>query len=470
MGIGVTLTRRRLAGMGLAIGGAGLMALGVWLGRAEIVVLGLAAWVLMTAGLAMGLRYRTATLLSLLETTQSSLAQALAGQSQLARLHEDLRRSVLEGTGLTLRAFRDIARLQQSQSTELEGLVKGLAAVEVDSREAHAVTREWMSKAGQSFQSLEQSASELSPRLEVSDKLMRQVIRDVAALPPKASEVLVAALTPQIETSSKLMRQVIRDVAAGTPQMAKLHELTMKVASDIKAGETRVSAFLGNDKELNNLAHRALTKIQLETMQEAEALLQLHRLFDLQAPVPLLGGWAMEPVSMLALVTEVLRRKPKLVVECGSGTSTLWIAHALRKNGGGRLISIEHLESYARLGAAALDEHGLADIVDLRLAPLERQPVSDGIVPWYAKSAFADLGDIDMLIVDGPPSATGPLARYPALPLLKDRLAPGALLMLDDAGRSDERAVMARWKEEVPGLSESWSISSRTVAFEYRPA
>jgi hypothetical protein len=39
---------------------------------------------------------------------------------------------------------------------------------------------------------------------------------------------------------------------------------------------------------------------------------------------------------------------------------------------------------------------------------------------------------------------------YPALPLLRDRLAPGCLVVLDDAQREGERWVIERWRAEFP--------------------
>ena len=60
-------------------------------------------------------------------------------------------------------------------------------------------------------------------------------------------------------------------------------------------------------------------------------------------------------------------------------------------------------------------------------------------------------GLIDLLLVDGPPAyATGyGLARYPALPALHDRLAPGATVVLDDVERPGEQEVLRRWERET---------------------
>lgn len=252
------------------------------------------------------------------------------------------------------------------------------------------------------------------------------------------------------------MRQVIRDVR--------------KVPAEVA---TAFDEFVHSKQKLNDLAYRALARIQHETLQEAEALMQLYRLFDVQAPMPLLGGlakgWAMEPVTMLSVVDQVLSRKPGLVVECGSGTSTIWIAHALKRIGVGKLISLEHLEQYAQAGRAALDAHGLRGVAEIQKAPLQACQLGGESFEWYEVSSVEDVRDVAMLIVDGPPSSTGPLARYPALPLLRDRLLPGALILIDDAGREDEKNVVERWQQEDSALVNSRMISGRTMAFDYLP-
>src|SRR5690606_26013125 len=112
-----------------------------------------------------------------------------------------------------------------------------------------------------------------------------------------------------------------------------------------------------------------------ELVQEVEALDQLRGLFKPSQITLPLGRGAMDPVAMLAVVQEVLERKPELVLECGSGASTVWLGYALRRLGKGRLVSLEHSEKYFQLVRHQLEVHGLTEVVELRLAPLEGQKV-----------------------------------------------------------------------------------------------
>jgi hypothetical protein len=59
-----------------------------------------------------------------------------------------------------------------------------------------------------------------------------------------------------------------------------------------------------------------------------------------------------------------------------------------------------------------------------------------------------DLEMIDMLFVDGPPGMLQRHSRYPAVPQLLSRLSPSAVVLLDDAGRSDEREIMETWSRD----------------------
>lgn len=170
--------------------------------------------------------------------------------------------------------------------------------------------------------------------------------------------------------------------------------------------------------------------------------------------MPPLRGWAASPDVLRLLVRTIDAARPELVVECGSGASSIWMGYALRRAGTGRLVALEHDEHYAGLTRDLVAAHGLDDLVQVRHAPLTEWTAQDGepARPWYDPAAVADLEDIGLLFVDGPPEATAALARYPAVPALLARLAPDAVVVLDDAGREGERSAGDRWLAEVPGL------------------
>jgi predicted O-methyltransferase YrrM len=113
-----------------------------------------------------------------------------------------------------------------------------------------------------------------------------------------------------------------------------------------------------------------------------------------------------------------------------------------------RVVSLEHLAEYADLTTTQLQSLGLDERVEVRLAPLEPVKIGEQEFLWYSKSSYQDLSNIDLLFVDGPPGATGPMARFPSYPVLKAALSSRAVLVLDDTTRKDERRVAQSWMEE----------------------
>lgn len=188
-----------------------------------------------------------------------------------------------------------------------------------------------------------------------------------------------------------------------------------------------------------------------QSATDTASLLNLFSLLPVQQEVPPPDGWAMEAQSLLALVAHVLGRPgPTTVVECGSGTSTVWLAYALRQRGGGRIVALEHDEEYATLTRDALARNGLTPWAEVRTAPLEKVEVGGSAHRWYAASSWRDLREVDLLVVDGPPGYVGRRGRYPAFPLLAPALSPGSVVVLDDAHRPGEAQVLERWTSEAP--------------------
>jgi len=205
--------------------------------------------------------------------------------------------------------------------------------------------------------------------------------------------------------------------------------------------------------------HHAVRRLRLYVEGESVQLFQqvqhaerLRALLRLDTPLPIMRGWSASPDFLYVIARHALAAKPGLAVECGSGTSTLVLARCLALNGSGRLFSLESDAGFADATRAMLREAKLEGIATVIHAPL--QPTGTGNAqPWYATRDLPD-GPIDMLVVDGPPEDTAPQARYPAGPALATRVRPGASIFLDDARRPDERAIVRRWLQELPGLSQ----------------
>lgn len=173
-------------------------------------------------------------------------------------------------------------------------------------------------------------------------------------------------------------------------------------------------------------------------------------------PLPPTRWWAASPDLLREVVSEVLDSRPVCVVEAGSGTSTVIIAYCLKRLGTGHVFALEHDPVYAARTRKALIDHGLTEHATVVEAPLREQLAGGKRYPWYDISKLVLPGPIELLLVDGPPDTVQQHARYPAVPLLRPFMAPGAVVLLDDGARADERAIAQRWVAECEGAELSY--------------
>jgi predicted O-methyltransferase YrrM len=119
----------------------------------------------------------------------------------------------------------------------------------------------------------------------------------------------------------------------------------------------------------------------------------------------------------------------RTIVEFGTsfGVSTLYLAAALRDNGGGALITSEFEPSKIERARGNLAAGGLADLVEIRQG--------DAL-----ETLAVDLPEtIDLLLLDGAK------ALYPEiLNLVESRLRPGALIVADNADYSPDYLARVR--------------------------
>lgn len=76
------------------------------------------------------------------------------------------------------------------------------------------------------------------------------------------------------------------------------------------------------------------------------------------------------------------------MVELGSGSSTVVGGHALRQNGSGRLVSLDHLEEYARRSRRMISFHDLDDYSHVLEAPLTDYTLGGEGWEWYGLENF----------------------------------------------------------------------------------
>lgn len=121
--------------------------------------------------------------------------------------------------------------------------------------------------------------------------------------------------------------------------------------------------------------------------------------------------------------------RARRIVEFGTsfGVSTIWLAAAVRDNGGGTVIGTEMVPAKAERALSHVREAGLADHVDIRVGD--------------ALETLRDLdGPVDLMLNDGFPDAALDVLR-----LVTPHLRPGAVVITDNVGmmRGDYADYMA---------------------------
>ena len=154
--------------------------------------------------------------------------------------------------------------------------------------------------------------------------------------------------------------------------------------------------------------------------------------------VPMLGREKAEYLARL-----LSEKRPRLVVECGTaiGYSGLWITRALKRNGEGRLVTLELDPKRAEEARRNFERAGVADLIT--------QYIGD------AKETIRRVeGEVDFLLLDNNYENYLPCFRG-----IEDRLADGALIVADNVGIGE--AEMKDYLDLVRG-----SYPSETVWFD----
>lgn len=227
-------------------------------------------------------------------------------------------------------------------------------------------------------------------------------------------------------------------------------DLASRIGNLVVQSERALDAVRRVETGENEIKNEIKNEIR-QTFRQLEALQNLSTVLPAGDVLPATRGWAASPDLLVVLVDLVITERPSLVVECGSGASTLWLALAMRRFGiDGQIIALDHDPVFGGKTRDLLTRHDLRDLAEVRNAPLESVSLDGQTYSWYARRAWQDLTGIDLLFVDGPPVTTAHQARYPALPLLSGSLSPVTTAVLDDLVVPDMQEVLRRWLDAYP--------------------
>lgn len=423
--------------------------------------------------------------------------ELLATESEIvARLGEtafsaaqDVRHGVADEMS-RLRSY--LAESCREQESHLRGLLGDIAL------ETHGMG-EYIDRYGQAMGQVVARLSSLENEIQTAraaegdrDQLLRSVAMTVGSrmefdLQERIAQTLeglsaVATATVGLESAVHDLRRATErgfsdhafDVSAARSHLAKMSEGGEKLASQID----EISAAVANGSikleraiaELSDACETSdsVAKTQFDLIQSkflsvrtsleelpqsaSEYLLLRQSLLTDESEAPPIGGWALSAPTVTAIARRILTGDaPQSVMELGSGASTVWSALALRARGHGHCITLEHLPEYATRTRNELARRGLTEWATVIDAPLREIEMNGEKFQWYSIDDLPSDLRIDILLVDGPPGDIGRAARYPAFPMLAERLNNGAWIVLDDTIRTDEKRIAASWKDnETP--------------------
>jgi hypothetical protein len=162
-------------------------------------------------------------------------------------------------------------------------------------------------------------------------------------------------------------------------------------------------------------------------------------------------GWSAQEEYLRVCITQALGSTGP-TLECGSGLSTLLLGVVAQRKGFEHW-ALEHQREWSVRVHRDLARYGLRS-VHVSTAALKQY---DGF-NWYDAPLEQMPAHFALVICDGPPSGT-PGGRYGLVPVMRNRLRPGCVILLDDAWREDERAVARRWDTELGATHELVSCS-----------
>lgn len=203
-------------------------------------------------------------------------------------------------------------------------------------------------------------------------------------------------------------------------------------------------------------------------LRDLNALIELNALLDIYVPWSKSG---ISPRHLKIILNDIAVNNRSVIVECGSGISTLYIASLLKQNSikNGKIYSIDHNKEWIDVLRHYLNVLDIRNFVELIHAPLKLFDHNFKAVSWYDSNILKDKTDeisIDQLIVDGPPAYKNDIqySRFPAVPFFEDKFSKNYSVFLDDTDRKAEKQILKTWSE-ILGIEYHHLKNDDSLAF-----
>lgn len=232
-----------------------------------------------------------------------------------------------------------------------------------------------------------------------------------------------------------------------------------------------LSAFSEELEKTKSKLFGDVSRVVANASKQVEAFLSIQRFLESGAPILEFHGWPISPDLGAFLIQLSSDVKYDLIIEFGSGTSTVLLARALQLRHSaspnnveievghlcGKVYTFEHDAGFLAATQRMVGAHSLDAQVCLNLSPLREWEDETGSYTHYdAEDVLARLGrELNngrgqriLVLVDGPPGTACLHSRYPAVPKVFEHLSRADIdLVLDDASRSQEQAIIELWRD-----------------------
>ncbi len=148
-------------------------------------------------------------------------------------------------------------------------------------------------------------------------------------------------------------------------------------------------------------------------------------------------------MDYLRAMTSTVSRTSGPILECGSGITTLILGLALADSCR-YIYALEQDTFWYRKIALLVNKHSLKNV------HVRQVSIKDyGDFHWYGlKGVELPPDDIGMVVCDGPPGSTIVGGRYGLLPVLRSKMKPKCIILVDDAEAERVNYVLIQWKRK----------------------
>lgn len=385
-------------------------------------------------------------------TRHPDIGYALFVCDTRSALHAQVQKHHSECQKLRLKS-EDQAKLLRECRAKAEQLTQAKLIAEQQSLERQAQIEHLT----HSKTAAEKQSQEQAQQLEQLSK-----VRDEQAKLAEERQAKIEQLIKAKESEERQIHELSQQIKNVQEQLLVEFEKNLDVQSLFKK---QAEDLVRLRKSLDTSLKKAITNASRQ-MQAFTGLENYWRTGELPTANNETHAWPVSPDFSLYVVTLLEKNNYDLVIEFGTGVSTVVIAKALKKLASKRIgknpvgfISFDHLEQYYQQTLSMLQQAALGSYVSLHCTPLEDWVAPNGqSYPYYScqnileyiATQYSFSGLRILVIVDGPPGATSPHARYPAVPLIL-RYCTNANIdfLLDDYGRTPEKETVQFWEDDM---------------------